>query len=64
MKQSVPMTLLLLIVSGLLYSIISFAYMHETFVTHDISELMFEQLNRIERKIDALYVPRGGQNGN
>ena len=45
---------LALIISGLLYSLASFAYMHRTFPNKDIFTMIIERLDRIEDKLDSL----------
>lgn len=50
MKKDMPLIITLL-VGILVYSIISFAYMHGNFVTNDVMELVIKQLDRIEDKV-------------
>lgn len=46
--------LLALIVGGLIYSVMSFAYMHSTFASKDILTMIVERLDRIETKVDII----------
>jgi len=43
-----------MIVGGLVYSIVSFAYMHKTFPSKDVFQMVIKKLDNIERKVDRL----------
>jgi len=43
-----------LIIAGLAYSIMSFAYMHNTFPSKDIFKMVVTKLDNIDRKLDNL----------
>jgi hypothetical protein len=47
--------LFLLIVGGLVYTVTSFAYIHQTFPSKDVMQIMLKSLDRIEQKIDHHY---------
>ena len=42
------------ILAGLGYSLLGFAYMHNTFPNKDIMALVFDRLGRIELKLDRV----------
>ena len=44
----------IVIVSLLAYAVAGFAYMHSTFVSKDIFEMLVKKLDRIEIKVDKL----------
>ena len=54
MTKDFYLQVIVLIVGGLVYSIVSFAYMHNTFASKDVLEMIDERLNRIERKVDQI----------
>ena len=43
-----------LFITILMYSIVAFAYMHNTFTTKDIFAILCKRLDRIENKIDLI----------
>ncbi len=49
-----------LIVGGLVYSIVSFAYMHQTFTSKDVIQIVLENQKNIEAKLDNFILKYGG----
>jgi len=47
-------SILVLIAGGLMYSLISFAYMQDHFISKDMFDVLVNRLDRIESKIDGL----------
>ena len=43
-----------LIMAGLAYSLMSFAYMHDTFPSKDVFKMVLSKLDKIELKLDRL----------
>jgi len=46
--------LVAVILAGLAYSLLGFAYMHSTFPSKDVISMMVERLTRIELKLDKV----------
>jgi len=52
--------IIVLIIGGLLYSIVAFAYMHQTFPNKDVIEMMLDNQKNIETKLDNFILKYRG----
>lgn len=57
MIKKLEATILILVIVG--YSLVAFTYVHSTFPTKDMFQMVCEKLNVIESKLDRLIERRG-----
>lgn len=50
--------LLILVIGGVCYSLVSFAYMHATFPSKEVFSLVVDKLDRLDEKLDKVIDDR------